>query len=144
MIRVPIDRALSMMPRCTGDKWLPNGRLLMTNARTLPRSVDRCIHKLMDQYCESTPVRSRIEWVDVSGDNIWCLHASVKWRTIKYLRKRGWSWQRWKRDKLPSYIKYKGRLIIWNGTHRMTLCRLAGRPVRARLVDMDKFLKWRK
>lgn len=86
--------------------------------------------------------RSVVQMVDVSGDNLYVLHRAVKAKHLIWMFKRNWSWQNWKRYRLPIYLRHNGNLIIWNGTHRMTLARLANRKVRARVFDLDKFCEW--
>lgn len=131
-----------MLPRYHNCRaWNIEGCWVMTNARMLPKRVDRVMHKVMCAIGARDWIPP-IEMVDVTGDNVYVLHRSVSAKKLMWMFKRNWSWQNWRRYRLPNYIRHKGKLIIWNGTHRMTLARFANRKVRARVYDVDKFFAW--
>lgn len=141
--RIDLRAALDMLPRWNyNNSWSITGRKTMINGHLLPKKVDTVIKKLMRRGFH-LEYKAPIEYVDVSGDNVWVLHRVLLIRSLMYLYKKNWHWQNWPRHKLPVYIRYHGKLVIWNGTHRMTLCRLAGRKVRARIYDVDKYIAWR-
>lgn len=144
MTKVDLLAALNMLPRWTrSNYWRVDGKKCMTNAQECPTRIAKLIHKMMDSVFDCGFPR-KVEWVDVSGKNIWVFHRSLKVPHLMWLYRRGWSWQKWPARKLPIYVRYAGKLVIWNGTHRMTLARLAGRKVRARVYDIDKYMVWRK
>lgn len=141
MTRVSLRAALDLLPRYTTPTgpWVPEGTRAMTCARYCPKRLERLVKRLMNEV----DYNSHIELVDVSGSNILVLHAALWIKGLKFFA-RNWNWQRWPRGKLPVYIKFRGKLIIWNGTHRMTIARLCGRKVRARVYDFDAFVKKKK
>lgn len=144
MTRVDLQSAIAMLPRWhTALRWHPAGSKCMTNAKVLPRAVEKLIVKLMRKMSDSGYTRvATVKLVDVTGPNIWVLHASLRMASLAYLSKRNWTWNKWPRSKLPVYIQFRGKTIIWNGTHRMTLSRLCKRRVRAVVVDFDAYKKW--
>lgn len=144
-MKIDLLAAIKMLPRFQrfGDSWNVDGKFSMTNGQRLPVASDKAIHKLMDSMLAHS-FKPTVELVDVTGNDVWVLHRHLRFKNLVWLAKRDWSWQKWPREDLPTYIRYNGRLIIWNGTHRMTLCRLAGRKVRARIWDVTKFAEFKK
>ena len=136
--------ALDMIPRWTRrDTWRPDGKKMLTNSKVLPDRVERSIRKIMEAV-DRLHFKSTIQMVDVSKDNVWVLHSALIVRSLMYLCRRRWAWQDWKLGRLPIYLRYNGKIIIWNGTHRMTLGRLCHRKIRARMLDLNEFSKWSK
>lgn len=148
MTRKELHRALHLLPRFNVDSrhrasrgWPQTGNRMQFNSRLLPKHVDKLVRKIMTKHDYSgrkIPVR----WVDVTGDNLSYLQRTVKSRTMMYFLARGFRWNGWKKSKLPIYVLYYGHVIVWNGTHRTILSRLAGRRVRARVIDLDAFAAW--
>lgn len=150
MTRVDLRAALDMLPRLNfakgakrTDKYCSNGRYLCCNYDVLPSKIDSLFRRVIAQI-DASKFTDSIEWVDVSVKGIWVMHRCLKVRNLMYLYRQCWKWQRWKRSRLPIYIRYHGKLVIWNGTHRATLGRLAGRKVRARVLDIDAFFRYKK
>lgn len=149
---VYLRAALDMLPRYRigrrgNDDWVVDGDLVIVNAQRLPDAIQGYITKIMDQVEALEYVGPKyipIEWVDVSGSNVWVLHRGLKMRHLTWLCGRNWTWQRWKRSRLPIYLRFNGKLVVWNGTHRWALARLSGRKVRAKVLDINKFAEWRR
>lgn len=144
---ITLDRAIQMLPRYYRRRptdWSLNGDRMQTNAQLLPSAVEKGIKKLMG-CVDRQHFKPTIEDVDVSGNEIWVLHRQVASTNLLWLAKRDWTkLQNWPTSKLPIYVRWKDRLIIWNGTHRMTLGRLRGLKVRARVFDLNEFAEWSK
>lgn len=149
MTRVDLRAALDMLPRLNfgrgsrRDKYTTTGQNVACNYDVMPPNIDKLLHRVICQVDDSNFVPI-VEQVDVSGTNVWVIHRCLKVRNLMWLYRQSWQWQKWKFSKLPIYIRYRGKLVIWNGTHRCTLGRLAGRKVRARVIDIDKFIKYKK
>jgi len=150
MRRVDLRKALDyLLPRFHkgSDRWNIAGRQTMMNGQVLTKSLAGFIHKAVrNSWASHCPkaVCQRIEWVDVSGDDVWFFHRTLWVKSLMWLVKRDFEWQRWKETKLPCIIRFRDKLIVWNGTHRTTLCRVAGKKVRAHVTDLNKFMEWRK
>lgn len=144
---ITLDRAIQMLPRYnvrSPRTWRVDGDRMQTNAQYLPDVVQKSIKKIMGKV-DRLHFKPKIEDVDVSGNEIWVLHRQVATKNLLWLAKRDWTkLQHWPDSKLPVYLRWKGRLIIWNGTHRMTLGRLRGLKVRARVFDLNEFAEWSK
>lgn len=144
--RIDLRAALDMLPRFDGvsnPKWSPEGKRLMTNLRVMPRNVERYIHRVLN-LTDRHHFEPHIEWVDVKKENVHVIHRSLRVPALMWLYRHRYEYNRWRKDKLPIYIRFKGKLIVWNGTHRMTLGRLTGKKVRARVFDLGYFAKWKK
>lgn len=153
MTRVDIRRALDMLPRFDSrdsrgrhlnrnNMWSTSGHQVMTNLPTADKKFLKIMDNVVDQtdaWGYSWPVRM----VDVSGTVVG-IHASLLMKGLKFLLSKNWEWQKWSRRRLPIYISYCGKLLIWNGTHRLTLARLANRKVRARILVVEDFIVWKK
>jgi hypothetical protein len=146
MTRIDLRAALDMLPRhkrARGRKkgdWCVTGPIVITNAQVTPLAVDKAISKIIKRYdCAGlVPIVKR---VDVTGTNVWVIHRTLKASTLMWLYRHLRTYEKLPFSKLPIYVLYKGRIIIWNGTHRMTLGRLMQKPVRARVIDLDDFLR---
>lgn len=144
-----IHRALHLLcPRFNVDSrhrasrgWPQTGNRMQFNSRLLPKHVDKLVKKIIARR-DRSGLKNPIRWVDVTGDNLSYLQRTVKSRTMLYLLARGFRWNGWKKSKLPIFVFYFGHVIVWNGTHRTILSRLAGRRVRARVIDLDAFAAW--
>lgn len=143
-----LRRALEMLPRYninrsnTRTRWSGRGRRMMTSLGTIPSKPDKLIRRIMENmFALNYP--AKIEMVDVSGDNVWVVHSSLRSHHARWLCNRGWTWQRWCKRKLPAIVRFKNKILIWNGTHRTVLCRLAGKRLRAKVYDICEFAAWR-
>lgn len=150
MTRIDLRAALDMLPRMifaktkdARDRYCVRGPYLVTNSQLIPKTILNPIAKIIHRT-EETSYRAKIEWVDLCKGNVWVLHRTLKVSHLMFLYRQSWKFQHWKRSRLPIYIRYKGRIIIWNGTHRMCLGRLARRKIRAKVVDIKDFLKFEK
>lgn len=145
--RIDLRAAIDMLPRYAGSmsttRWTVNGPKMMTNARQCPIKIQDHLHNVMTSV-DDHHYPPHIEWVDVSSENIHVLHRNLSARSLMFLYGKKWQWQKWPRHRLPIYLRFKGKLIVWNGTHRMTLGRLTGKKIRARVFDLDHFFKWKK
>lgn len=148
-IRVTLDRAIQMLPRYNHlsrkvSNWTVDGDRLQTNAQILPDAVDKGMRKIMKEVARRH-FKDKIEYVDVSGNDVWVVHRHLATSNLLWLAKRDWNkLQHWPNSKLPTYLRWKGRIIIWNGTHRMTIARLRGLKVRARVFDLNEYAEWQK
>lgn len=142
-VKVDIRAALDELPRynTTRGPYRIDGRYCMTNTRALPAAADRALRLLMKRV-DALGYPARIERVDVNGTNLEVIHRHLRVRSLVWLYKRAWSWQDWPQRKLPIILKWKGRLIMWNGHHRCTFCRLAQRKLRALVFDLDGLAAW--
>lgn len=157
MNKKDLARVIAMLPRydeqrpgskrrCEAD-WKATGKLLIVNLPVLSAVIGKLIEKIirrLDDAVSDGKWIPFVDWVDVSGDNIWVLHRALEWRHLKWLCSRNFAWQKWRYGRLPIYVRFHGKLIVWNGTHRMTLGRLAGKKIRAAVLDLDAFLRWSK
>lgn len=145
MTRVDLRAAIDMLPAYhrVNANWSPNGRMVQTNNWRCPDTIDRAMKKLMREAFRlkyEAPIRR----VDVSKEWVTVLHRCLKRDSLDWLMKRDFRWQDWPEKKLPVLVRYKGRYIVWNGTHRMTLCKLTKRKLRAFVFDLEDFVAWRK
>jgi hypothetical protein len=140
--RIDIRKAVAILPRYNTPRgpWTPTGSRCIARAQVLPPKVEKPFRKHAQSMLTDCWGYT-VERVDVSGKDVWTLHAALRVKSLEWLLKRNWRWQDWPRSKLPIYIRYRGRLIVWNGTHRMTLGKLAGRKVRARVYDLDAYVR---
>lgn len=142
---VTLARALEVLPRYNSRNtalWISDGNRVQTNAKMIPDKLHKVISSIMGAV-DKTHFKSEVMDVDVSGDDIWTIHRHLNAESLFWLSKRDWTkLQNWPRSKLPIYLRFKDKLIIWNGTHRMTLGRLRGLKVRARYFDLNKFQEW--
>ena len=146
LTRIDLRAALDMLPRYDGLKtcrWHPDGKFLMTNFRKIPEQVDKALRKIMDAT-DRHHFEPRVEWVDVWKEDVHVIHRSLRVKSLMFLYRRRNEFNKWAKSKLPIYLRWRGKLIVWNGTHRMTLGRLTGKKIRARVFDLDFFFKWKK
>lgn len=143
MYKVDVRRAFDLlMPRWnTANSWNHEGKFGMHNLPKLPKHIDKLLKKVMVKY-DRAAKRPEVERVDVSGDNVWTIQRTLKVATLQYLFRRDFEWQVWRTSRLPILIRYAGKLVVWNGTHRTVLARLAGKKLRARVIDLDEFIRW--
>jgi hypothetical protein len=143
--RVDAWTALSLLPRFTLDKrrkkgpddgWFQNAERVMLNHALCPPELVKVAKRFM-----MTDVVCSFETVDVSNAKVLVLHRSLTWSHLVWLFKRNFSWNKWPKSKLPCLIRYKGKYIVWNGTHRFTLCRLLNRKLRCKVWEMDEWVK---
>lgn len=142
-VRCNILDVLRVFPRYTGDKsnkCTVRGRWTYTCAHLASERQKRDLRKWIGRM-EDASCRPPIRWVDVTGDDLVLMHCSVYFKKLWGYARRAFVWQYRKRD-LPVVARMDGLLFIWNGTHRTTVCRLAGRPLRARLFNVDQFRRW--
>lgn len=144
--RPALRRALDMLPRYdSGDvykpRWKMNGKKCMINMTLLPARMEKLIRRIMATIDERH-YEPDIEFVDVENEHIEVLHRCLRVKTLDYLYKNNFKFNDWAPGKLPIYLRFRGHLIIWNGTHRMTMGVLAGKKIRARVFDFVKFQKW--
>lgn len=153
-----LQRSVSIMPRYDNNKtgtkthYHIGGKQTCFAGRVLPRAVDIPFRKIADRVDPIENGRFTVEHVDVVAAhtkmNLWFLHFGVKVATLEWLA-RSFAWQKWSTrpgrvdnaQALPIVIKYQGRIIIWNGTHRTVICILAGKKLRCRLVNLDAIIK---
>lgn len=123
--------------------WPVDGKWGMFNSQRLPPKADRAVHNLVGAW-ERSPLKMTVRRVDVSNAEVWTIQRNITYKTMRYLLRKEFAWQNWPRWRLPIFVLWQDRTIIWNGTHRSLICRLAGRKCRGRVIDMNEFSKWRK
>lgn len=132
MTRAAALRMIALLPRYTRI-YRPDGKLTCFNAQLTPKSVDDLLRKLM----RCPRLTATVKLLDVSGSNVWFVHRSLNFVNLRFMVRNYPKFQHWRRDRLPSVIKYAGKLVIWNGTHRTVTCRIHGVKLRARVIDFD-------
>lgn len=141
MNRAQLLRAIDMLPRYNNTRahsnYVHNGKRCAFQTRMTPRHIDEFLHAIMKR--REVDYFMTTQWVNVQGDNFWTLQRCLRYETLVWLAKR-WTWNNWTRWRLPCYIKFSGKIIIWNGTHRTMISRLANRRVRAKVIDFDALL----
>lgn len=143
--RIDLRKAIDLLPRYNTPRgtWRHDGSRCTTNNKVLPDRFEKPFRKLVHNMFQWR-YKPTVEWMDVCAEDMWVLHASLRVASLDWLIKKNWSWQHWRDlEKLPIYMRYKGKVIVWNGTHRMTLGALASKKIRARVYDVDEFVKWR-
>lgn len=149
MFKVDVRLAMDvLLPRYnhagnSGANWPITGKKSVFNSQILPANVDRAMRKCVDRYDEAD-LMPPIRYLDVSGPEVWFIQRQLLVGTLMFMLRKLWKWQNWSRKRLPLHVLYKGRIIVWNGTHRTVLCRLAGKRIRTRVIDLDWFFEWRK
>ncbi len=99
--------------------------LAWTGIRRAPDDVDRALRKIGVRQNEV-----RVEWVDVRSEDIWTLQQRFVPMTLLFFIRNFSKVQRWKRDDLPVLIRFRGKVVVWNGTHRVLVALLLGRRLR--------------
>ncbi len=138
MSRDVLRRAIRELPRYTrADTYRPDGKWAVFNAQRLKSSTEKHIASVARIGDRENAWRTR--WVDVSGDNVWTIQRRLRFETLWFLS-RDWKFNQWAYWRLPCIIRHAGKIIIWNGTHRTTLSRIAGRRIRAQVLDVDELI----
>lgn len=99
--------------------------LTWTGMRRVPDAVDRILRK---DGVDSSEVK--VEWIDVRSEDIWTLQQRFVPMTLLFFIRNFSKVQRWKKDDLPVLIRFHGKVIVWNGTHRVLVALLLGRKLR--------------
>lgn len=155
MFKVDVRTALDLLsPRFnikrgrSGKTWPITGNWMQFNSQLTPKHVDRLLSRIIQRHDRSGR-SSFVAWIDTAGlhsrGKLWYLQRILRCATLQYLLKRGWDWNtKFKRWELPIYVYFGDKVIVWNGTHRTILSILAGRRLRARVIDLNDFLAWAK
>jgi hypothetical protein len=144
-----VDAAIALnllMPRDTATRkqaWSINGWRATFNSRMVSEHEDDVIRALMKDYDKACQ-KPIVKWVKVVDNDVWFIQRTLRYVTIDYMLKRAFAWQGWRPGRLPIYLKWRGKLVVWNGTHRTLLCMLANKRMRVKLLDLDAFVVWRK
>jgi hypothetical protein len=139
MTRRDALRVLALLPRYQGANYRIDGRRTLFNGQLLPPKID----KLLTQIMRKTDRPDQVRLVDVSGENVWFMHHSLWFANLRFMVRSYPKFQRWRRTRLPLVIKYAGKLVVWNGTHRTVTCRLYGVRLRAMVIDFDQPIRKR-
>lgn len=126
--------------------WNRKGRSCITNLNVLDRYTIRRVSNLMNENFGRRKSPWPIRHIDMHKalPRLWVFHRSLSVRHINWLVKRMSQWHRWPSRRLPMLVFYDNDVIVWNGTHRTVLSLLTGRKLRARCVDMNSYLRWKK
>lgn len=130
-----------------GCKWSRGGTHCVTNMNVLAPKQIHYISRIMDENFGRRTSPWPIRHIDVSKalpNRLWVFHRSLNMRHVNWLIRRINDWPRWRVARLPMLIFYNGDVIVWNGTHRVIISLLIGRRLRARCVDLNAFLDWKK
>lgn len=151
MTRVDIRAALDMLPRFferkrgqRDGKWDVEGDLIMTNNQIVPPTVDAAIKRIMPKMINCDKYKPRVESIDVCKESVYVIHRSLSVKSLHWLLKRNFEWQKWPAGskynrKLPVLVRSYGKYLVWNGTHRMTLCRIAEKRLRCVVYDVAEY-----
>lgn len=99
--------------------------LTWTGMRRAPDKVESAIRKIGVKSDEI-----EVEWIDVRKENIWTLQQRFVPMTLLFFIRNFSKVQCWEKDDLPVLIRFRGKLVIWNGTHRVLVALLLGRKLR--------------
>lgn len=148
-MRCDIALALNLlMPRHNGAKnanWNHLGWSATFNSRKVSTRLDRTVHKLVGDYDKAWCKKHDVRTLDVVDNDVWFIQRTLRYSTMEYFAKRtNFAWQRWRPGRLPIFLKYRGKWIVWNGTHRTVLAMLTKKRLRVKVLDLDAFAKWRR
>lgn len=121
--------------------WSLNGDSALINVRRLPDRVDKLIHKVTKQYFDKTqyPITMKHVKVYENWNRFWTIQRNLTPSHFRYLLRRAHEWHTWGTGRAPCLLKWHGRLIIWNGTHRTIISYMLHRPLWARVIDLDRY-----
>lgn len=142
-----VRRMLHILPRYTNKgsstRYHPEGVATCFNGFLLPGPIERALKKALDKHEPIDNEFFNVKAVDVS--HAFVLHIGVQMVNLHWLA-RNLDWQRWSPSAtegkaLPIVIRFQEKLIVWNGTHRSLICRMLGKKLRARYVDLDGIIR---
>lgn len=138
-----LRRVLAVFPRYSqdnGPRWPDDGIKTLCSGRVITK---RQLERVRTWICrmEDAKLRPVVRMVTVTGKDLRLLHRAVYFKGLLHYA-RSWAWNRRRWRNLPVVVRMDGLLYVWNGTHRTTLCRLAGRKLRAKVFNVDQFRKW--
>lgn len=142
MTRADILAAIDLLPRYNVRNrkyWTVDGTRTFIRGRQMDvrerRMIDRLAFK--GRWIKGDVVgASHVEWVKPNLKTLRLTHGNLRPDGLIWLAKRNFQFNNWRKHRLPFFVRYAGRMFLLNGHHRCALCRLARRPLRARVTDL--------
>jgi hypothetical protein len=140
-----VRHMLNIVPRYTNNKsgkvtrYHPEGVATCFNGFLLPGPVEKALRRALDKQFPGDDYDFTVKAVDIS--NAFVLHIGLQMANLRWLT-RNIDWQKWSPNAteakaLPIVIRFQAKLVVWNGTHRSLICRMLGKKLRCKFIDLD-------
>lgn len=128
--------------------WRTRAPKVCINVQEVNDAFDRRLHKAVDAFFDAEVDYPDNGLFDVCEAHrlkrLWTIQRVLVPRHFRWLAAQNFAWNKWRGKKLPCIVKFEGRYVIWNGTHRTWLCLLAGKQLRCSFCNVDKWLRGKK